>query len=434
MQAFPFKFTRQRLMPWIVLGGLLLLAALALYNPPQAGRKPPSQEPRLSVETLTVAPASYQVVVSSYGRVQPRTRSMLVSQVAGEVTWINPQFRDGGVFRAGDELLRIDPRDYEADVQIARASLLEARQVVAEEEALSLQALENWQRLGDGGEPGALVLRKPQLLAAQAGLASAEAALRKAELSLERTTIAAPFDGRILTTEVDVGQVISANTQLAELYASDYVEIRLPLANPDLAYIDLPEPRQLPAEAPEAPVRVSLHSQLMAGASWQGFLVRTEGAIDEDSRQLHVVAQVDDPFALEVDATDGSGPRRPLKIGEYVSARIAGRQLPRAIVIDISAIYQGSYVYVVEEGLLQRREIEIAWQNESEAIIGSGLAGGEQLVITPLGQVTSGTRVAIASQQRQVVQGDAVPASRGPRPAGSERAGPVQQAELGVQP
>ncbi|QIB65561.1 efflux RND transporter periplasmic adaptor subunit [Kineobactrum salinum] len=434
MQASSFKLTRQRLLPWIVLAGLLLFAALALYNPPEAGRRPPSVEPRLSVETVTIVPASYQVVIDSYGSVRPRTRNMLVSQVAGEVTWINPQFRDGGVFRAGDELLRIDSRDYEADVQIARASLLEARQLLAEEEALSQQALENWQRLGDGGEPGALVLRKPQLLAAQADLASAEAALRKAELSLERTRIKAPFDGRVLTTEADIGQVISANAQLAEIYASDYVEIRLPLANSDLAYIDLPEPRRRLTGTSEEPVRVTLHSQLAAGSSWQGFLVRTEGAIDEDSRQLHVVAQVDDPFALEVDAESGAGARRPLKIGEYVTARIAGRQLARAIVIDISAIYQGSYVYVVEEGLLQRREIEIAWQNDREAVISSGLAGDEQLVVTPLGQVTSGTRVTIVAQQRQVVQSDAASAGRGPRSTGSGHAGPPHQAELGAQP
>lgn len=432
MTAYSFKRTRQQLMPVIVLAGLLLLAALALYNPPQAGRKAASQEPRLSVETVTVTPASYQVVVSSYGSVQPRTRSMLVSQVAGEVIWINPQFRDGGVFRAGDELLRIDARDYEADVQIAQAALLEARQMLAEEEALSLQALEDWQRLGDGGEPGALVLREPQLLAAQASLASAEASLRKAELSLERTTIKAPFDGRTLTAEVDVGQVIAANAQLAEVYASDHVEIRLPLANRDLDYIDLPEPRQYQAGADLPPVRVTLHSQLMQGSSREGFLVRTESAIDEASRQLHVVAQVDDPFALEPDAAGAASSRRPLKIGEYVTARIAGRKLPAAIVIDISAIYQGSYVYVVEDDLLQRREIEIAWQNEREAVLERGLEAGAQLVITPLGQVTSGTRVTVLNRQRQVVQGERVPASRDQRGSAAQRSGPASQVKLGA--
>jgi multidrug efflux pump subunit AcrA (membrane-fusion protein) len=123
--------------------------------------------------------------------------------------------------------------------------------------------------------------------------------------------------------------------------------------------------------------------------SWSGTIVRTEGAIDASSQQLHVVAQVNDPFSTERGT-------RPIKIGEYVTAVIDGRLLTDRLVIPSDAIYQNSYVYVVEEGLLRRRDVTVAWQNGIDAIIKDGLLAGEELVTTPLGQVTSGTRVRVA--------------------------------------
>ena len=423
MATFRARLTNKKLLPPLVLGGLLAVAAAALLNPPTADRAPPERGPRLSVEAMTLASAAYQVKVPSFGSVQPRTRSMLVSQVGGEIMWVSPQFRDGGVFAAGDALLKLDSRDYEADVQIAQATLLEAQQSLAEERALSQQAMDDWNRLGDDSEASDLVLRKPQLLAAQAAVAGAEAGLRKARLSLERSTVTAPFAGRILSTEVDLGEVIGSSSQLAEIYATDYVEVRLPLANADLDYIDLPEPG---ADTGEVPVQI--HSSLSGGPDWPGFLVRTEGAIDDSSQQLHVVAQINDPFQLEPDNRAEHSGRKPLKIGEYITASIQGRTLLNAIVIPNSTIYQGSYVYLVQEGVLRRRDIVIAWQNDTDAVISAGLQAGDTLVTTPLGQVTSGTRVSIEGQQTQVVARPArpKPSGTGPGRRGAEDSAPSE--------
>ncbi len=379
------------ILPFVVLAAFIVVAVVMYLNRPVAERSGAPQGPGLTVNTMTVTPRDYAINAPSYGTVQPRTRSNLVSQVGGEVIWVNPQFRDGGVFKTGDALLRIDARDYEADVQIARAALYEAQQALAEEQAQSQQALADWERLGDGGEADPLVLRKPQLLAANASVSSAEANLRKAQLNLERTSVTAPFDGRILSTDVDLGEVISSNSQLATVYATDYVEIRLPLANADLSFVELPEP----GRQDNVSVPVEIHSSLSGGPAWDGTLVRTEGAIDDDSRQLHVVAQVDDPFLLQPGEQIPAG-RKPLKIGEYITATIKGRTLSQVVVIPNSTIYQGSYAYVVDDGRLQRRDLDIAWQNATDAVITAGIQPGDELVTTTLGQVTSGTPVAIA--------------------------------------
>ena len=387
-------FKNPKLIPVAVLGGLILIAVLIRMNPPEAPQRRAFDGPQMTVEIQPVATRDYTVILESYGTVQPRTRSVLIAQVGGEIVSVNPNVRDGGFFEKGDILGTIDSRDYEADVRISAATMMDARQALAEAEARTEQAREDWARLGNSGEPTDLVLKLPQLEAATARVIYAESSLQKAELRLERTNIVAPFAGRILRKLVGVGQVVSTNTQLAEIYATDNVEIRLPLRNRDLPYIDLPEAYRYSDSSDGAGGEVEIISQLGDAASWDAQLVRTESAIDETARQLHVIAMIEDPFGMEVDN------RVPLKIGQYVTAKLQGKTLANSIVIPNSTIYQGTYVYLVEDGILRRRNVDIAWQNDNEALITAGLSAGDALVTTPLGQVTSGIRVSIVGEQR----------------------------------
>ncbi len=405
----------KKLIPVAIFGGLLLVAALIRMNPPEAGQRTDTGGPQIAVEVLDVEPRDYRIVLESYGTIQPRTQSRLVAQVGGQIVAINPNVRDGGFFEKGDILVSIDSRDYAADVRIAEASLADANQALAEAEARTNQAREDWERLGNSGEAPELVLRIPQLEAARARLRSAESTLEKAKLDLERTKITAPFAGRVLQKFVDVGQVVSANTQLAEVYATDVVEIRLPLRNRDLPFIDLPEAYRY-GDAVENPGgRVEIESELAGSATWQAELVRTEGAIDATARQLHVIAQIEDPFG-----SAGEG-RTPLKIGQYVTAKLEGNTVPGALVVPNNAIYQGTYVYVVENGLLRRRDIDIAWQNDSEAIVADGLQAGDRLVTTALGQVTSGIRVTIVGEDGETRSAGDTRTARGAATDGERR-------------
>jgi len=387
------NFKNKKLLPIAIFGGLVLIAVIIRMNPPAAPQRGAFTGPTMTVETSAVFASDYPIMLESYGTVQPRTRSMLVAQVGGQIVSVNENVRNGGFFEKGDVLADIDARDYEADVRIAEAVLFDARQGLAEAEARTNQAREDWDRLGNSGEPPDLVLRIPQLNAARARIISAEAALEKSNLDLERTHIVAPFAGRILRKLVDLGQVVSPNTQLAEIYATDVVEIRLPLRNRDLPFIDLPEAYRSGGVSRAVGSHVRIQSDLGGKESWDAVLVRTEGAIDEVARQLHVIAQIDDPFGHDNEE------HTPLKIGQYVTARLQGKIIPGAVVIPNNTIYQGTYVYIVEDDLLRRRNIEIAWQNDDEAIIGAGLVPGDILVTTALGQVTSGIRVTIINEE-----------------------------------
>lgn len=383
------------LLPIIIIAITAVLTTVIKSNPPESQRGRGSTAPQMTVNVQKLTPQSYDIEIESFGTVRPRTQSALVAQVSGQINEISPRFREGGFFEAGEVLVTLDDRDYQAEQKIAQSTLISAQQGLLEEQARVEQALIDWGRLGNGEEPSALVLRKPQLAAANAQVLSAQAQLQKAELALERSAIKAPYAGRILTKNVDIGQVVTGSTQLADIYAIDYVEIRLPIKNRDLAYMIFPKEyrgQQATVSQSQLGGDVQFTSSMTQKHEWQGQVVRTESAIDSNSQQLYVVAQINDPYSRE------SAGSTPIKIGQYVSAKIQGKRVDDALIIPNSAIYQGTYVYIVEDGILKRKDIAIAWQNAAVAIVSDGLTFGQSLVTTPLGQVSSGTRVAVAGE------------------------------------
>ncbi len=407
--------------------GIIAVAVIAIatitFNPPSTKRGKPMAIAPMSVETLTLTPQDYQIQVSSFGVVKPRTQSSLVTQASGQILTISPNFREGGFFEKDEVLVQLDDRDYQAEVKIAEAGLLLARQQLLEEQARTNQALVDWQRLSNGREPTALVLREPQLAAARAAMLSNQASLEKANLALERTQVVAPFSGRILEKHVDVGRVVSTNAQLATIYATDYVEIRLPINNSDLALVELPE------QGKSVVAKVSFESDLIGLQKWEGQLIRTEGAIDSNSQQLYVVAQIDDPFDYQ------SNQKMPLKIGQYLTANIAGKKLSQVLVIPTKSIYQGSYVYVVNDGVLLRKDVSIRWQNSQDSVVRAGLNNGDELVTTSLGQVSSGTPVTIMGAEPTISRPQGGPKAndgkRRPKPDGKHN---KPAAKEGAQP
>lgn len=374
-------------LPFLITAVVLIVVAALLLSQPKAGKRRANTGPKISVEAYEIQRSNITPNVLSYGLVEPRTKTKLVAQVSGRVERISERFRDGGFFKQGEILLQIDTADYEIEVDIAQSSLAGAEQALAEEVAQVEQAEADLVRLGNINTASPLALRKPQLKAAHANLNSAKALLKLAKINLERTSIRAPYDGRVLSTSIDLGQVASNNTVLGEVYATDAIEVRLPIKNNDLPLLKLPEDYRHESQAPLDLPSVNIRSELAKDEVWQGTIIRTASSIDPSSRQLYVVARIDDPFGQKARG------RFPLKIGQYVTAEIEGINQNSAISIPNKSIYQGSYVYLYKDGAVYRTDIKISWQNEKIAIISEGIEAGDQLVVSPLGQVTTGTLV-----------------------------------------
>jgi len=378
------------LLPILVLAIASALAFVTVSNrQPAERRSPPSNLTEVDVTTLE--PQSYSVRAKTRGTVRPRTESTLIPEVSGRVLSLSPNIREGEFFEAGDLLLEIDPRDYHTEVTVARATLAQTQMSLAEEDARARQARRDWQRLGEKGEPDSLVLREPQLAGARAAVASAEARLAQAALNLERTRITAPYAGRVLERNVDVGQYVTPGNVLVRVYAVDYVEIRLPLTNRQLEFVDVPEIYRGddPETHPPGPV-VTLRARIGSKThEWSGRIVRAEGSIDTRSRQLFVVAQVDDPY--------GKGPpgRPPLKVGQFVEAEIEGRTLENVFVVPRAAVRTGGEVLLLDsDNRIESKAVNVLWASTSDVVIGAGLQAGNRLVLTPLGSAAEGLEVA----------------------------------------
>lgn len=383
-------------LPLLILSGGIAISAALIASGPEATRQRP-QTPPPTVEIITLEPGPYQVKVASRGTISPRTESTLVAETTGRIVTISDNFYTGGFFEKSDLLLQVDDRDYQNAVVIARAEVAQRQLALTEEQARSEQARRDWEQFQHQIPPPPLVVRTPQLENAVAALDAARARLRQAELNLERTRILAPYAGRILTKEVDLGQYITTGTRLAQIYASDALEVRLPLSSEQLSYLTLPEEfRDRPAVPATRQAAVTFSTRIGSETfTWSGRLVRTEGSIDINSRQLFVVARIDDPYQQVKN-------RPQLKIGQFVEARISGSQLQEVYSIPRQAIHGERTVHIITpENTLERRELNILWRDTDYLVAGGPLRPGEQIALTRLPFAADGIVVRVINDNHQ---------------------------------
>jgi len=348
------------------------------------------------VEAIPAELSTLNFIVHSQGAVEPRTETTLVAEVSGQIVSVSPNFIAGGFFREGEVLLQIDPSDYETALLRAQAALASRRAQYADQKARSEQALKDWENLGRQGEPSDLVLRKPQLAEAQAGVQAAEAELQEAERDLQRTRIRVPYDGLVREKRVDVGQFVAAGTPLGVTFAIDIAEIRLPLSGNDLDYLNLPSATRLD-NAQRVPVTLTADEGGVGGA-WQGQIVRTEGVIDRTSRVLYAVAEVVDPYGVL-----GRSDRPELKVGTFVRAEIQGRQAEDVVVLPRAVLRPDQTVLIANaERRLEVRPVTVARAEPRKVYISSGIEAGELVITTSMDAPIPGTQLAIAGAPSEV--------------------------------
>jgi len=334
------------------------------------------QEPRaLSVFIRSVEGADTALDVKTQGEVRAGTRVELVSQVAGRVVAVSDEFIEGGIIKTGRPLIEIES----IDLQLALAQR-EARLAEAEVAVLTAMATADVARkqLTDASQASDLALKKPQVAEARARREAASADLEQARLDLARTKISLPFDGRLISTQVDVGQYVMPGTSLGQAFSTDKVEVRIPLSDSQLASLGLPI--GYVAGADGGPT--VLLSAMVAGSrhTWNGKMVRLDAAIDSNTRMVFGTVEVLAPYTL-----NRSEQGMPLAVGLYVDATIQGRRVSDAYMIPRDALRAGNKVFVVNDaGRLEIREVIVAHSTATEAIVSSGLAIGERVVVSSI--------------------------------------------------
>jgi len=386
---------RFRLWLWrgliFILPVLVIFGAVAVNIAMSSLKSEPEEkaEELKAIPVLTARASTEDVTlyVRTQGDVQPRTEIGIVPQVNGRISYMSPKFIDGGRFKKGDLLVRIEPREFELRVTQARAELAQTETVLRREESESLIARRDWEDIGRSEAPSALTLREPQMAEARANLEAAKARLAEAELQLSRTSLYAPFTGRVTRRLIDGGEFVTAGTRLGEVYASDIMDVRLPLTHEELRRTGL----RIGYEAPKSGGISVMLSANIAGdyTEWPAEIIRTDSRFDGENRVLFVYAEVKDPFEAET----------PLAPGLFVEAKIDGQILTNMVVVPRAALRGEDKVYLANaDKTLTIKTVNVISTDREKAVLSAGLSTNALVITSPIRGVAEGMKIDVVDR------------------------------------
>ena len=388
---------------FLLLTGGMLAMALMIVNTPEPSKAPATQNVP-EVEVQTALPAAHQVVVTAHGTVIPAREISLRGQVGGEIVSQNENLIEGGKVQAGDELLRIDPTDYRLAVTQQREVVANAQYQLALEEGRQTVAAEEWSLFENripATESGKdLALRKPHLANARASLEAAESRLDKAELDLTRTVVRAPFNAVVLSEQVDVGQVVNANGELAVLVDTDYFYVKASIPYTQLSWLRLPDAEGVGGSP--AVVRMS-----GSEGSWSGRLVQLLSDVEEAGRMVRILVQVDNPLRI---GSDDKPTGLPLLLRSYVEVELAGKELDQVYPVAYDSLrdndaeaagssdHSATLWLLADDDTLEYRQVTIAHKTKTHVYVSGGLQPGERVVTSHLGVPLEGMKLKLADE------------------------------------
>lgn len=360
---------------FIVIPGILALAILVAVGVAQFKPEPPKRENDkldLLVDVYLLEMTTEQFRVRSQGTVLPRTQTILSSEVSGTIVSMSSKFVAGGVFEKSEVVIRIDPSDYTIAVDRAEA-LVKQRQI----------EYDGAKKLRSQGYRA-----ESEYASAAAALAAAEAEFKSAKRNLERTYIRLPYEGMVLSKDADLGQFVNPGTRLGVTFATDFAEVRLPLTDHDLAFVELPGAADIAESGAAAGPRVTLAATRKGKPeTWPAQIIRTEGVVDERSRVTYAVAKIDDPYRLHNDGI-------PLPIGTFVSAEIIGTEVVDAIRIPRTALRGPDQLLVVSDNnTIEIRTVDVLRADQEYAYVAGGVSAGERITTTAIEAPTDGMSV-----------------------------------------
>jgi RND family efflux transporter MFP subunit len=322
--------------------------------------------------------------VNTQGEARPHTEIDLVPQVSGRIVSLATNFAVGAGFEPGQTLIKIDDSDYKLAVIRAEARVAEANVRLMQAHAAATIKRQQWQSTAKGGKPSPLQVNRPQVIEAEANLRSAEADLAEASLNLERTEIQLPFRGRIMERNIGVGQFVTMGSKLGRVFSTDIMEIRLPLTDEQLVELNLPMGYvDTNGNGPQVALRAEVGGE---DHVWQGRIVRTHAAVDQQTRLIYAVAQVSDPYGDSHDI--------PLAAGMFVAADIQGVNSQPALVMPREALRNADQVYVInDDDRLEIRTVDVLSTSMDQVLVTSGVTAGERVVTSTIASAVDGMLV-----------------------------------------
>ncbi|MEH6517388.1 MAG: efflux RND transporter periplasmic adaptor subunit [Halioglobus sp.] len=382
----------QSFLSLLLLGGAAVISGVLFLNRPSSAISEPVYVP-ITVDVTQAVMQTIRIPVAAQGTVSALQSTHIQAEVKGRIVELSPAFNVGGFIAADEVILRIDPRDYETNLLRAQAAVESAESILAQERGRAQVAKREWDNLPKGSqrseEAKDLYLRKPQLEQAEAQLLAARADYDTANDNLERTVIRAPYDAIIREKQTDLGQFVAAGSPLAVVFSVAYAEVRLPIPQSKLAYLDLPGLSGYEQEVP-----IDLYTDVAGDIShWPARLDRTEGVFDERSRALFTVARVEDPYGLK------HPERGALRIGTFVNATIQGKAIESLVRLPRYILRAGNNLWVVDaNNRLRNRQVTVLRTGGDQVYVSEGLQENDLISLTTVDSSLDGAEVSIISR------------------------------------
>ncbi len=367
----------------LIVGGAA--TTLIFSTEPTAERSGATRQTAMLVDVTSVQEGNYHPTITSMGTVVPSQDIILSPQVDGEIIERSENFTPGGYVQKGDTLLQIDPADYRNALQQQQSQLQEALATMSIEMGRQSAAQEEYKLFGDtlSEENEALILREPQLNTVKSQVQSARAAVEQAKLDLARTTIKAPFDAHILNRNVNLGSQVAPGENLGRLVGLEtyWIEATVPLSH--LRQLNVPSDGGQGSE-----VRIRNRTAWSEDEYRIGNLFQLVGTLENETRMARVLIEVHDPHGFQSNPSTSELP--PLMLGSYVEANIEGKELSNVIRLNRDYIRNDDTVWIMEEGQLRIKDVDIVFRDAQYAYISSGLNDQDHVVTTNLSTVTDG--------------------------------------------
>ena len=401
------------LLPLVVIAVGVLGAVQLIRTGPKAQQRPPQVLATL-VETRSLACSTEPVVVDAMGTVVAAQQVVIQPQVSGTITELHPDLVPGGLIRAGEVLLKLDPEEYEVAVKQAEASLARSRAQLqsAEWEIARVRGLDSRGASNKKEMDDALTAQA----VAQADVLAAEAALERAQLDLARTTLRAPFTGVITAETVDLGGQVTVQSQLATLVGTDayWVQVSVPVDR--LEWISIPTGQGESG----SPVRICQRLGARKVCAWEGEVIRLLGDLEPQGRMARLLVTIPDPLGLTATTESESRPR--LMIGSYVEVAIEGRLLPDVVVLAREELREDDTVWLIAaDAKLEIRPVEVAHRGREQVLVTAGLTPQDCLITSDLPAPVAGMNLRTnANAECPAAPESTTPAPTAPATAGDQ--------------
>ncbi|ANY81535.1 hypothetical protein BB934_01895 [Microvirga ossetica] len=359
------------------------LCAIWLHAEPATSASAQHAVPAIPVQATVVSSQPVDLSLTALGTVQAWNTATVTPQVSGQLTEL--PFQEGSLVHAGDILVRIDPRPFQAALDQAQAKKAQdAANLAAAQKNLSRDQV----LLTKGGFATQQTVdnEQAQVEADKAMIAGDQAAIETSQLNLDFATIKAPFTGIIGLSNIDIGNVVSQSTSIVTITQIEPIAVEFTLPQADLSDVQAAFAQERPA--------VLVSDQNGKTLRARGSLDVINNEVDSASGTIKLKARFDNKD-------------HKLWPGAFVQVRIVTGTVPDAIAVPSQAVQRGpngSYVWLVSpDHTVRPQTVALGQIQDERTVITSGLSAGDRIVVAGQYRLTPGARVS-ETDSAQVAQ------------------------------